>query len=304
MKSLLLPLRAAFAFLLVCLNTAVHVPVLFLFALFKLVLRFRAAQVGLTRVLMAIAASWIAVNSALMRAFTPTRFHFEGLEALQPQGWYLVISNHQSWVDIPVLQMALNRRVPMLKFFLKQQLIWVPVMGLAWWALDFPFMRRHTRAQIERNPALRGQDIEATRRACAKFQYTPVSVMNFVEGSRFTAAKHARQGSPYAHLLAPKAGGVAFVLQTMGEMLHALLDVTLVYPAGRPSLYQLLAGQVPEVRLQVRVRELPPDLVGRDYQEDAEFRARFQQWLNALWADKDAEIDRLLAAPAPPAEPS
>ncbi|MCG6118324.1 MAG: acyltransferase [Aquimonas sp.] len=293
MKSLIAPPRAALAFLLLCLNTAVHVPILLLFALFKLVLRFRAAQVGLTRVLMAIAASWVAVNSAMMRSFTPTRFHFEGLQALEQRGWYLVISNHQSWVDIPVLQMALNRRVPMLKFFLKKQLIWVPVMGLAWWALDFPFMRRHTREQIERNPALRLQDINATRRACAKFQYTPVSVMNFVEGSRFTPAKHARQTSPYRHLLLPKAGGVAFVLQTMGEMLHALLDITLVYPGGRPSLYQLLSGQVPEVRLSVRLRELPADLIGRDYQEDAEFRARFQQWLNQLWADKDAEIERL-----------
>lgn len=296
MKSLWAPLRATFTFALVALNTGIHVPVLLLFALFKLVLRFRAAQVGLTRVLIAIATSWVAVNSALMRVLTPTRFVFEGLDTLAPEGWYLVIANHQSWVDIPVLQMALNRRIPMLKFFLKQQLMWVPVMGLAWWALDFPFMRRHSREEIARNPALRGQDIEATRRACAKFRYTPVSVMNFVEGSRFTPGKHARQNSPYTHLLPPKAGGVAFVLQAMGDSLQALVDASLVYPAGRPSLYDLLAGRVPEVRLRVQQRPLPPDLLGRDYQEDPEFRARFQAWLNGLWADKDAELGRMLAA--------
>lgn len=297
MKPLLASLRAAFTFSLVALNTGIHVPVLLLFSLFKLVLRFRAAQVGLTRVLIAIATSWVAVNSALMRALTPTRFVFEGLDSLKPEGWYLVIANHQSWVDIPVLQMALNRRIPMLKFFLKQQLMWVPVMGLAWWALDFPFMRRHTREQIARDPSLRGKDIEATRRACAKFSYTPVSVMNFVEGSRFTPGKHARQKSPYTHLLAPKAGGVAFVLQAMGEMLQALVDVSIVYPGGRPSLFDLLAGRIPEVRLQVHLRELPRDLLGRDYQEDGEFRERFQTWLNQLWAQKDAEVARMLGLP-------
>jgi 1-acyl-sn-glycerol-3-phosphate acyltransferase len=300
MNSVLAALRAAFTFCLVALNTGIHVPILLLFALFKLVLRFRAAQVGLTRLLMAIAASWIAVNSALMRTLTPTRFEFEGLDALKDGGWYLVICNHQSWVDIPVLQMAMNRRIPMLKFFLKQQLMWVPVMGLAWWALDFPFMRRHSREQIERNPALRGQDIAATRKACAKFSYTPVSVMNFVEGSRFTPAKHARQKSPYRHLLAPKAGGVAFVLQTMGESLQALVDVSIVYPGGRPSLFDLLAGRIPKVYLRVHTRELPRDLLGRDYQDDPEFRARFQAWLNAQWQRKDEELEQMLQGPSAP----
>ncbi|MBE5315407.1 MAG: acyltransferase [Xanthomonadales bacterium] len=299
MKLLFAPLRAALTFGLVALNTAIHVPVLLLFALFKLVLRFRAAQVGLTRLLIAIASSWVAVNSGLMRGLTPTRFVFEGLDSLRPEGWYLVIANHQSWVDIPVLQMALNRRIPMLKFFLKQQLMWVPVMGLAWWALDFPFMRRHTREQIARDPSLRGKDIESTRRACAKFRYTPVSVMNFVEGSRFTPGKHARQNSPYAHLLAPKAGGVAFVLQAMGDSLQALVDVSIAYPAGRPSLYDLLAGRIPEIRLRVSQRPLPPELLGRDYQEDADFRERFQTWLNGLWAEKDAELAEMLAEALP-----
>jgi len=296
MTPVLAALRAAFVFSLIALNTLIHVPVLLLFALFKLVLRFQAAQIGLTRLLMHIAARWIAVNTALMRGLTPTRFEFEGLESLPADGWYLVLCNHQSWVDIPVLQMAMNRRIPMLKFFLKQQLIWVPVIGLAWWALDFPFMRRHTREQIARNPALRDQDIEATRRACVKFRYTPVSVMNFVEGSRFTPAKHARRNSPYTHLLPPKAGGVAFVLQTMGDTLKAVVDVSIVYPGGRPSLFDLLAGRIPEVRLRASLRELPRSLLGRDYQQDEAFRAEFQAWVNALWAHKDVELGELLAA--------
>ncbi len=66
----------------------------------------------------------------------------QGVDSLHQRGWYLVSSNHQSWVDILVLQRIFHGRIPFLKFFLKQELIWVPVIGLAWWALDFPFMKR------------------------------------------------------------------------------------------------------------------------------------------------------------------
>src|SRR5690606_19112831 len=128
---------------------------------------------------------------------------------------------------------------------------------LAWWALDFPFMGRYTHRQIARNPELGRRDMEATRRACMKFRDMPVSIMNFVEGTRFTPEKHARQDSPYRHLLKPKAGGVAFVIDAMGEGLHALLDVTIAYPGGRPSMVDLMGGRIPEVHVLVRRRPLP-----------------------------------------------
>jgi 1-acyl-sn-glycerol-3-phosphate acyltransferase len=133
----------------------------------------------------------------------------QGIAGLDPRGWYLVNCNHQSWADILVLQHLLTHRIPLLKFFLKQQLLWVPVMGLAWWALDFPFMRRHSEEVLKAHPELRGKDQEATRLACEKFSLIPTSVMNFCEGTRFTPTKHQRQQSPYRHLLRPKAGGIA-----------------------------------------------------------------------------------------------
>src|SRR6185436_13395597 len=106
------------------------------------------------------------------------------------------------------------------------------LLGLAWWALDFPFMKRYTKQQLAKRPELAGRDIEATRRACAKFMHIPVSIMNFVEGTRFTRAKHDSQESPFQFLLKPKAGGVAFVLDAMGRALQSILDVTIVYPNG------------------------------------------------------------------------
>jgi 1-acyl-sn-glycerol-3-phosphate acyltransferase len=156
-------------------------------------------------------------------------------------------------------------------------------------------MGRYSKKEIARRPELAGRDIAATRRACEKFCEIPVTIVNFVEGTRFTPAKHARQERAYRHLLRPKSGGVAFVLDAMGDALHAILDVTLAYPGGRPSLVDLVAGRVGEVRVHVRERAIPPELVTGDYQNDRAFRARFQQWMNGLWAQKDEDVERLLA---------
>jgi 1-acyl-sn-glycerol-3-phosphate acyltransferase len=292
--SVLLGLRIAFILPLIAANTLLHaVPVLGL-GLVKAVLPFAAVRRACNPLLTGLAENWIAVNTAMMGLFTATAFEVDIDAGLRRDGHYLVLANHQSWVDILVLQKVFNRRVPLLRFFLKRQLFWVPVLGLAWWALDFPFMGRYTHRQVAKNPELGRRDMEATRRACAKFRDIPVSVMNFVEGTRFTPEKHAGQVSPYRHLLKPKSGGVAFVLEAMGEGLHAILDVTIAYPGGRPSMIDLIANRVPEVKVQVRQRPIPAELVAGDYQGDRAFRARFQQWMNGLWQEKDAALARLL----------
>lgn len=292
--SLPAPLRVPLALFLLLLHTVLHVVVLFALTAVKLLLPLRGARVALSRALVAVAESWIGVNALLFDRFARIRWHVEGLEGLERGRNYLVLCNHQSWVDIPVLQKVFNRRVPFLRFFLKSQLIWVPLLGPAWWALDFPFMKRHSRDVLARRPELAGRDRETTRRACAKFRQLPVSVMNFVEGTRFTRAKHAAQQSPYRHLLRPRAGGVAFVLDAMGEGLHAILDVTVVYAQGAGSMMDLVAGRIGEIRVHVRQRAIDPALRG-DYENDPAFRERFQAWINALWAEKDADVERLLA---------
>ncbi len=292
--SFFLWLRVAVITTLIALNTVLHAVPLLAVALFKAVLPFDRIRLAFNPVLTGLAENWIWVNSTMMNWLARTRFHVSGTEGLQVDGHYLVLANHQSWVDIVVLQKVFNRRIPLLRFFLKRQLFWVPVLGLAWWALDFPFMGRYTRKEIARNPELGKRDVEATRRACAKFRDIPVSVMNFVEGTRFTDAKHAGQSSPYRHLLKPKSGGVAFVLDAMGDGLHAVLDVTIAYPGGCPSMVDLMGNRVPDVHVHVRQRPIPEELVGGNYQEDRAFRARFQQWMNGLWQEKDAELTRLL----------
>ncbi len=290
----MLPIRLALLALLIASSTLLHVTPILLVSLLKAVLPFKRLQSAANPLLTGIAESWIGFNGWLWDRFTHTRLELREDAALRMDGHYLVLANHQSWVDILVLQKVFNRRIPFMRFFLKRQLIWVPLLGLAWWALDFPFMGRYSKKQIAKNPELAGRDIEATRRACDKFRAIPVSIMNFVEGTRFTAAKHAKQGSPYRHLLKPKSGGVAFVLDAMGEGLHAILDVTIAYPAGRPSLLDLLSDRIPVVQVQVRERTIPPEILRGDYQHDRAFRVRFQQWMNGLWQEKDAGLTALL----------
>lgn len=290
-------IRILIAGLLLAINSVVHVLPLLMIALIKAVLRFRPVRRACDRMLMALAASWIGVNSWLFDHFTNTRIQVEGLPEKNFEGQMLVVCNHQSWVDIPVLQKLFNRRLPLLRFFLKSQLIWVPLLGLAWWALDFPFMKRYTREQIERRPELAGRDIAATRRACRKFRQLPVAIVNFAEGTRFTPARHEAQNSPYRHLLKPRAGGLAFTLDAMGDALHTLVDVTIAYPDGRPSLADLLANRIREIRVHIRQLPIPQRLRGGDYHNDPEFRRGIQDWVNQLWHQKDGVLAQLHTAP-------
>lgn len=298
-KPLVAWLRAAVALILVSCNTLLHVVPLLAAAVLKLLLPFKAPRAALDQMLMRIAESWIGFNSGLIDRLTETRISVEGLPEPQLDGHLLVISNHQSWVDIPVLQKLFNRRLPLLRFFLKAQLIWVPLLGLAWWALDFPFMKRYSREQLARRPELAGRDIEATRRACRKFRDLPVAIMNFVEGTRYTNEKRLQQNSPYRHLLKPRGGGIAFVLDAMAESIDTVVDVTIAYPGfdvRPPGLLDLCANRISEVRVLIRTEPVLQNLRGLDYQANEQDRARFQDWLNALWMRKDRDMERLLRA--------
>ncbi|WP_100644420.1 acyltransferase [Alteromonas facilis] len=243
------------------------------------------------------ATNWISVNRLNQNIFSRTRWHVTGIDELSSKDWYLVIANHQSWVDILVLQRVFNHRIPFLKFFLKKELIWVPFLGLAWWALDFPFMRRYSKSFLAKNPHLKGKDLETTRKACEKFQHKPVSVMNFIEGTRITPQKHARQNSPYEFLLKPRAGGIAFVLSAMGSQLHKLVDVTIHYPKGIPSFWDFVSGKVKDINVNVTVTPIADlftqNIFTQRYFDDPEQRAIFQQWLNRVWAQKDQQLKHL-----------
>ncbi|TDJ76894.1 acyltransferase [Pseudomonas putida] len=278
---------------LLLLNTLVLIGPLLVFALLKLVLPGRGRDYASWGV-MWIAETWSEIDKLIFALCIPTQWDIRGVEKLRQDTSYLAVSNHQTWVDIPALIESLNRRTPFFKFFLKRELIWVPLLGLAWWGLDYPFMKRYSKAFLEKHPELKGKDLEITKAACELFKRQPVTVVNYLEGTRFTEAKRQEQQSPYRHLLKPKAGGVAFVLAALGEQLDALLDVTIVYPGNKaPGFWDLLNGSISRVIIDIRVRELDPALWAGDYENDPVFRQTVQDWVNQLWVEKDQRIEQL-----------
>ncbi len=272
-------------------NTIFWVIPIVIFALLKLI-PVAPWQRLISYIIDGCADCWVKVNGLNLALFSRTSIEVSNMPALSEKQWYMVISNHQSWVDIVVLQQIFNGKIPFLKFFLKQQLLYVPIIGLAWWALDFPFMKRYSRAFIEKNPQLKGKDIETTRKKCQKFKLKPVSVMSFVEGTRFTAAKNQQQQSEHQDLLKPRAGGLAFSLNAMAGTIDSLVDVTIYYADGIPSFWQFVSGQVKRINVDIQLSPIVPELIG-DYENDAQYKANFQQWLNKCWSDKQVLLNKM-----------
>ncbi len=287
------PLRGVLAGLFLALNTLFWCWPLFALSLLKLLLPVPRIQRALRFGMHWIAESWMGVNSFWMDLVRRTEWDVQGLDKVDMDHSYLVTSNHQSWADILMLQYQLNRRMPILKFFLKRELIWVPVIGLCWWALEFPFMKRFSKEYLTRYPEKRGEDLATTRKACELYRTNPVSVFNFLEGTRFTEDKHTEQASPYRYLLKPRAGGIAFVIDAMGEQLTALINITIHYPGGNPRFWDLLCGRIGQVVMRIESMPIPTEFLNRSYDQDERYRLSFQEWVNELWADKDLQLEAL-----------
>jgi 1-acyl-sn-glycerol-3-phosphate acyltransferase len=275
------------------LNTIIWFVPLMTFAVLKLAVPIKPFRALMTRWVMAMGENWIAWNAWFFSLGNATKWDIRGLEGLSNEKWYFVIANHQTWVDIPVLQTVLNRRIPFLKFFIKQELIWFPFLGVAWWAMDMPFMKRYSKSYLAKHPHKKGKDLEATRKSCEKFLDTPTSVINFVEGTRFTAEKKAKRASQFENLLPPRAGGVALALTSMGDMLDAILDITVVYPTGPANFWDMMCGEFDQVIVEISKRPVEPWIIAGDYQNDREFRTQFHQWLTQVWQEKDERISVL-----------
>ncbi|HPI92846.1 MAG TPA: acyltransferase [Deltaproteobacteria bacterium] len=284
-------LRGVIAITLMTVNTMIWAIPVHLLALTKLIVRSYRWQVTCARLLMDTVKCWIWGILAALRLTQDTVYDISGLEGLSTRQWYFLNCNHQSWADILVLLITFNGRIPFFKFFLKKQLFWVPLLGTSWWALDYPFMERFSREFLEKNPHMKGKDLETTRRACEHYHHTPVSILNFIEGTRFTREKHTRQESPYRHLLRPRAGGFAFALAAMEGRIRDIIDVTIIYPHRLFTFWDYLCGRIAKITVRVRKMEVPLEFLDGDYENDRNFREEFQSWVCDLWQDKDRIIE-------------
>lgn len=236
---------------------------------------------------------WIALNTWIQKLTIPHvnwKVYFKSpinVHALSLEKWYLLISNHKSWVDILVLQRVFNNKIPPLKFFMKSVLLWtVPLIGWMCWLLGFPIVRRYAHKQLVKNPLLKKHNREVARVACERYKHYPTTITNFVEGGRFSQHIHLKQNTPYQYLLHPHSGGVATVLSVLENYCHHLLNVTIIYYPDKINLWNFVCGRISKIFVYVEILPVPSYLVG-DYENDPLFRTVIQRRLNDMWSEKD-----------------
>jgi 1-acyl-sn-glycerol-3-phosphate acyltransferase len=207
----------------------------------------------------------------------------EGIKEQYPKKFYIIIANHQSWNDIFILQHLFNWRTPVLKFLVKRELIYLPLVGLICWAYGYPFLKRRSLKGRTRNGSQRHGDVVVLEKALDRFIRYPATVINLVEGTRFSPAKARGQKSPYEYLLKPRAGGLTTMLDLLGNRVEVILDVTIIYDCEDPTFWNFLCGQCR--RVFIKVKEHSPDEISpaRDFETVA-------TWIDGIWKEKDLKI--------------
>ncbi|MDX1583035.1 MAG: acetyltransferase [Thermoanaerobaculia bacterium] len=246
---------------------------------------------AVTGMLQRIVELWARSHARITDVMVGVEWDVKGLEKLSADRNYLIIANHQSWLDIPIIERFLIRRISFIRFFAKRELIWMPIVGAALWALEMPLVRRYPKELIEKRPELKGRDLATTREVCEHFGLRrSESLLSFMEGTRFTRAKHEAQNPPYRNLLRPKLGGVSLVLAAIGERMDSLLDITIAYPKKGKILWRMANGELDRVTFEVVEREIPYEMTGDGLLEDPERREQFREWIEDIWREKDRKL--------------
>lgn len=287
-------IRGCVCTFLICLNMIVHAMMILLIGgICWLIMGCRGLPKTVMQIVLPFQTSWSFLNLCILKLSMLGKWDVQGDSPIHRKHWYILISNHQSWMDIIVLSGVFCRNASPVKFFLKKELLWsLPLAGACCYLLGYPFMERHTRADIRKNPELKGKDIETTKQACNKFKMLPTTVINFAEGTRFTTKKHEQQASPYRHLLKPKAGGTAIVINELHEHLDGVLNVTINYDTDNLSFFNLLCGNIRKLSVHYELLPIEAELLG-NYYEDRAYRSVIQRWFNTIWERKDNLLDKL-----------
>ncbi len=222
------------------------------------------------RVLEFIYRSAVLVDSFWMTRVIGIRINIIGQLPDHPSP--IVVSNHQSWFDIPIIQHTVTSQGPILKFLIKRQLVWVPIIGWICYALNFPRLNRG------QGDNARQKDFAAIKSASDTLSTERGALLIFAEGTRFTAAKHQAQASPYQHLLKPKPGGLKIALESAPAD-TPVVALSVVYRNQVTHFWRCLHGACPTI-----------DVVINNYTVADVTDAR--TWLEARWREKDQLIGR------------
>lgn len=283
-------IRALLILLAMVMITLVLCSTLFVIWTVKWLIPFRSIKKHIHELFHRFPDYWEYATRFVLSIGLPTQYQVEGLEDFASDEWYLLICNHTSWTDILVLQRIFLNKIPSLRFFMKQELLWqLPVAAQACKILGFPFVKRYSREFLEKNPQYKGKDIEATRKALQEFNDFPITIINFSEGHRFTRARHSKQNSPYQLLLKPRAGGAAFALAAMENHVKHIINVTILYPQQDLSFWDYLSARVDKVTIKIEKLSVTDSMRG-DYESDREYRTYLQNWINHLWHEKDLQL--------------
>ena len=220
------------------------------------------------------------------------KWEFDIPDGVDTNSWYIAISNHQSWADIFILLAAGHNKIPLLKFFMKKELKWIPIIYLVHKTVDMPFLNRHTQAQVKSNPGLKKLDYENAKKAAKRFSRNPSTAFSFAEGTRFTKTKHDKQGSPYKNLLKPKIGALAIALPGMPQV-NSLIDFTVVYKSNRRSTWDFLCGEMSQAKVKARIYDIPEDLKSEAFEQEKEYRKKFKLFIERIWKEKDSVFSEL-----------
>jgi len=249
-------------------------------------------KVSLGSISNTMGSATVASITTALKILHKLEWDFQIPEDVNADTWYIAMSNHQSWADIFILLAAGHKKIPLLKFFMKKELQWIPIIYLVHKTIDMPFLNRHSRAQIQANPELKKIDFENAKIAAKRFSRNPSTAFSFAEGTRFTLQKHSAQESPYSDLLKPKVGALAIALSGMPQV-NTLVDFTVVYATEKRSTWDFLCGNLSRAKVAAKTYALPENLKNRSFEEDDDYRRSFQTFVDAIWLEKQQTIKDL-----------
>lgn len=206
-------------------------------------------------------------------------------DKLIPEENAMIISNHQNIADIPAIMSLAKRysRLGDMKWFVKDIIKYIPGPGWGMLFLDCIFLKRNWLSDKTK--------IRETFKNIVDYDVS-IWLISFLEGTRITPEKLKRSQEfakrrklpPTEYTMIPRTKGFVASLQGLEGHLDAVYSITIGYPDGIPSLWQMMLGDVKRFAIDVRrfaVSDLPKE------------EKALEQWTLEEYRIKDSKVKQL-----------